>query len=401
MTSLLSIYHYALAFLGRVFFGNPSKDLYVVGVTGTKGKSTTIELMSFVMETAGEKTAVLSTVRRKVGDVNVLHDGNTMPGRFAIQRFLREAVGAGCRYAFIEVTSQGITQHRHRFIDWDVAVVTNLAPEHIEAHGSFEQYAQAKVSFFRSLAWSRKKEKRFFVWEDDNLGDFRLAAEDVSGGRLSVVGNRDVLDLVRSNPFFDAGFNRENAALAVALSRSGGVSDTEIWVALEKFGGVPGRLEFVQKNPFSVVVDYAHTPDSLRSLYSFLRESMVSRNEGGKMVCVLGAAGGGRDAWKRPVMGKVAGEFCDTIILADEDPYDEDPGGILEDISRGIAEQARVIKIGDRRKAIGKAISMAGPGDVVALSGKGSQQGIAVEGGKKIPWNEAAVARGVLGELET
>src|SRR3989338_857487 len=163
MSFLLNIYHFGLAFFGALILMFPGRRIFVVGVTGTKGKSTTIEIMSALMEAAGKRTALISSVRRKIGERSEKSDGNTMPGRFRLQRFLREAIRAGCNYAFVEVTSQGVRQFRHKFIDWDAAMITNLAPEHIEAHGSFEAYKKAKLDFFWAVAGSRKKETLFFI----------------------------------------------------------------------------------------------------------------------------------------------------------------------------------------------------------------------------------------------
>lgn len=392
---MINLYHYLLAFLGALFFGFPSRRLFVVGVTGTKGKSSTIELMSAIIEVAGKKTALLGTVRRKVDSRSIFQDGTTMPGRFALQRFLREAVLAGCDYAFIEVTSQGVIQHRHRFIEWDAACITNLQPEHIEAHGTFERYREAKLAFFRCLSRSRKRLRHFFLMEDAALLPFADAARAVPAARVEIV-SPSIPFSSTENPWFLAGFNRENAALAAAFARSRGVGEDVIRRALLSFPGVPGRVEFIQKEPFAVVVDYAHTPDSLEKLYVFLRNAVL--RDGGRLVCVLGSAGGGRDRWKRPKMGEIASMHCDRIFLTDEDPYDEDPREIVSEIGSGIPPDAlsKADVILDRREAIRAALSLARPGDAVVLTGKGSQQSIAVSGDKKIPWDERGVVREAL-----
>ena len=155
---LKNIYHYVLAWVGSVLSWFPSREIFVLGVTGTKGKSTTVELINEILEAAGKKTAMISSLRFKIGDQSIKNlSSNTMPGRFFIQRKLRQAVNAGCKYFLMEVTSQGIAQHRHRFIDFDAALYTNVKPEHIEAHGSFENYRDAKVSFFDYAAHHSKK----------------------------------------------------------------------------------------------------------------------------------------------------------------------------------------------------------------------------------------------------
>jgi len=415
MKPLLNIYHLLWAFVSNIFFHHPSHRLFVVGVTGTKGKSSTLEIMSAIMEGTGAKTAVLSTVRRKVGEVSVSNDGNTMPGRMAIQRFLREAVDAGCRYAFIEVTSQGVAQHRHQFIDWNVAAITHVQPEHIEAHGSFENYREAKLDFFRYVADGSHKRPRLFFVNTDGTGvgyynhiPFEEVAREAAKSRVFLTGKEELLkelaeqcgwaheDIERENPWLGAPFNLENAALAVSFARSETVSWEVIGRALRSLQGVPGRLQYVQHDPFSLVVDYAHTPDSLKKLYGFLKKDDT------KLICVLGATGGGRDKGKRPEMGRIAGECCDEVVFTDEDSYDESPAQIAADLKSGISDsdflESHVHEVLDRREAIRKAVSLAGEGDVIALTGKGSQESIAMKGGAKIPWSDVGVARDVLGE---
>ena len=395
--------------MSALAFGFPSRRLYVVGVTGTKGKSTTVEVMSAIFEAAGEKTAVLSSVTRKVGKQHGRNmTGNTMPGRFAIQKFLADAVRAKCTYAFIEVTSQGVVQHRHRFIDWNAAVFLNLAPEHIESHGSFERYRAAKVSFFEYVARSPKKDRLFFINKSDEAESyFEEAVKHNYGNSIYLFSGEDFLRNVLSEHYdlrnekerkalgewVLADFNLEDEAAAYALAKARGVSWDAVAHALTHFKGVPGRLEVAQEKPFVAVIDYAHTPDSLRKLYHTLRKDHLM--SGGKLIAVLSSAGGGRDKWKRPEMGRVAAEFCSFIVLTNEDPYDEKPEDIMEEIKVGILESgfspAKVFALADRREAIRKAFSLAEKGDVVVATGKGNEMFINGKNGSKIPWNERSV----------
>ncbi len=418
MEQLRSLYHWLFAALGNIVFGFPSRKLYVVGVTGTKGKSSTVELMSALFDAAGEKTAVLSSVTRKVGKERARNtSGNSMPGRFAIQKFLHDAVNAKCTYAFVEVTSQGVLQHRHEFIDWNAAVFLNLSPEHIEAHGSFEEYKQAKLAFFRYVAASPKKDRTFLVNEEDAVSpEFAEAVHHNYGNAVLKFSGKKFLretlgahfDLRTEKARNELGewllaeFNLENAAAAVALAQARGVSWSHIEKGLTGFKGVPGRFEIVQKKPFVVVVDYAHTPDSLRKVYATLRNDYCMGPDAGKLICVLGSAGGGRDKWKRPEMGRAAAKYCSEIVLTDEDSYDEKPEDIMNAIKAGILEDnfpvTKIYEVPDRREAIRKAISLAQKGDVVVMTGKGSETSIHTAHGKTIPWNEREIAMEILKE---
>lgn len=397
---LKSIYHYLLSFIGAWFYKWPSRRLFVVGVTGTKGKSTVLEMLNAVLENSGKKTALFSSIRRQVGEKAVANSsGNTMPGRFALQKFLAEAAAAGCQYALIEVTSQGVVQHRHRFIEWDAAILTNLAPEHIEAHGSFENYRQAKANFFRYVARSAKGLVHFFINKDDpNRDYFEKAADRILSAkkRIHFFAAEDFRShLKKKSDFFLAEFNLTNAAAAAALARSQNIEWFAIEGALNNFSGVPGRVQFVQKEPFAVVVDYAHTPDSLEKIYQTVRPEKLRPGWKGELICVLGACGGGRDRWKRPEMGRIAAQYCNKAILTNEDPYDEDPAQILRDIEKGFDSAAPrhlkvngVFKVFDRREALAKAVDLAQKGDVIIATGKGSESWIHLSRGQKIPWNE-------------
>ncbi len=316
--------------------------------------------------------------------------GNTMPGRFFIQRFLRQAVEARCEYAVVEVTSQGIEQSRHRFIRWWAAAFLNLHPEHIEAHGSFEKYREAKVNFFRYV-FRTNREAHFFVnREDESSGYF----EEVVAGQDTHRYAADDIQFELS-PYL-AGINKPNAALAAEIAKAAGMSAEEIIVGMRSFTGVPGRMEIVQREPFAVVIDYAYTPESARLAY---REIKALTGVGGKIITVFGSAGGGRDKWKRPELGRIADEHCGKIILTTEEPYNEKPEDIMEDIAKGVANKEKVEMIVDRREAIKKAVAEAREGDVVALMGKGAEPYIHL-GKKKMPWNERQITEEIMAEIK-
>lgn len=390
---LMLLYHFFWSFIGAFIYWFPSRKIFVIGVTGTKGKTTTLELINAILEAAGKKTALISSLRIKIGEKSQRNlIGNSMPGRLFLKKILNQAVKNGCDYALVEVTSEGIVLSRHRFIGWRIGVLTNLAPEHIESHGSFENYRQAKLSFLQFIA---KKGGKVFLNRGDKYFDFFRKKFKENQLIIYSVDNSLIKSLKNSNPFFEADFIASNAAAAAAVAKFLEIDEKTIEFGLKSFSGVPGRLEFVQYEPFSVVIDYAHTPDSLEAVYKFLKDKWANFRHS-KLVCVLGAAGGGRDKWKRPKMGEIAATYCDEIVLTNEDPYDEDPLEILEQISSGFAnvknsrfsEAGSHWKILDRREAIKKAISLAKEGDVVVLTGKGSEFCIHEKNNRKIPWDE-------------
>jgi len=401
------VYHFLLSVSGRVVFGRLAERMFTIGVTGTKGKTTTIALINAILEKAGEETALLSSVYRKTGEnTERKKSPNTMPGRWYIPKFLKEAATKGSKYAILEVTSQGVEQFRHKFIDWDMAVFLNIHPEHIEAHGSFKKYRRAKVKFFESLRVSKKNPKYFLINGDDKSSMyFKEAAMKTSkkSRKIIIFSKDDIYKMVeeireegKARDWLKADFNLENVAAAVAFAKTRDIQYHIIKKAIIEYEGLPGRLEFVAKKPYSVVVDYAHTPDSLRALYRNLRENYNLADDG-RLICVLGSAGGGRDKWKRPEIGKIMASYGDLAILTSEDPYDEDPHQIISEIESGIPKAQiatfKIIKEIDRKKAIERAISKAKPGDVVVITGIGSQSWFYGPRGEKIPWNEAEIAR--------
>ena len=404
------LYHFFMAFWAALFYGFPSRRLIVVGVTGTKGKTTVVRLLHHILATSGTTTASLSSLGIRIGDKEEENPMKmTMPGRMAIQRFLHDARRAGAEYAIIEVTSEGIRQFRHRFIKFQGAIITGVHPEHIESHGNFEAYLRAKLDLF----WRLPKDATAVINKDDGAWGrfaastgaakvFYSASEVAAGGKPILVRH---VTLSRDGIEFDLGqetifspllgeFNLSNILAAISFATARHISLRSAASAIKTFSGVPGRMEFIQTSPVSVVVDYAHTPESLRSVYEFLKNSRIKTKDV-KLICVLGAAGGGRDKWKRPEFGRIAARYCDEIILTDEDPYDENPFAILEQIKSGFSknpndkiQMTKYEKILDRKEAIKKALTLAKEGDTVVITGKGSETSMAVAGGKKIPWSD-------------
>lgn len=411
--SLLDIirppYHYVLAFLADLRYRHPSKEIIVIGVTGTKGKSTVTEILTRILETDGKKVASLSTIQFKIGDETERNLYKmTLPGRFFVQHFLRRAVDAGCTHAVVEITSEGAKQYRHTFLELDALIFTNLTPEHIESHGSFNKYKDAKLSIANRVELS-KKHPRFLVAniDDEHGQDFlNYKVEHVipySLKNLSLYSlHKDSVSLVFGDitirvPMVGL-FNVYNILAAITLARALDISFATIDKALRNIPPVAGRVEqFTSpKNALkhiTAVVDYAHTPDSLEKLYQAFPDV--------HKVCVLGNTGGGRDSWKRPEMGAIAERYCDEIILTNEDPYDEDPRDIVEQMAKGIGNKDKVEIIMDRRQAIKIALEKAPDNSYVLVSGKGTDPYIMGRNGSKQEWSDAMVVKEELAELTT
>ena len=381
---LLSWYHFALAFLGAVLYGFPSKKIKVIGVTGTNGKTTVVNFTTKILEAASFKVASLSSIKFKVGDKewkNTLK--MTMPGRLKLQKFLRQAVEEGCQYVVLEVTSEGIKQYRHKFIDFEAAVLTNLSPEHIEAHRGFENYKAAKGKLFEST-----KNIHVINLDDDNTEyflKFKARKKYTYGLNQGDINNKDLQFELR----LMGEFNICNALAATCVGVSQGISMEKCKEVVERVEGIPGRMEEVISRPFKVFVDYAFTPNALKQVYGTLNSKFKIQNS--KLICVLGACGGGRDKWKRPVLGEIAATFCQEVIVTNEDPYDEDPAAIIDQVAQGAKGKAK--KILDRREAIRKALESARSGDTIVITGKGCEPWIVEAHGKKISWDDREVVK--------
>ncbi|MFC1700799.1 Mur ligase family protein [Patescibacteria group bacterium] len=384
---VFQIYHWKLALLGALIYGFPSKKIKVIGITGTNGKSTVVYLTSRLLEKAGYKIASISSVEFKIGDKIWPNDLKmTMPGRFKIQKFIREAVNQGCDYLILETTSEGIKQYRHKFINYQTAVLTNLTLEHIESHGSFENYKKTKGELFKIA-------KKIIVNADDENADYFLdlgeekliySLKDVKNIQLTRNGAEFLFNNINFKTNLLGEFNIYNALASITICLSENISLDKI--NFENIRNIPGRLEIIIKEPFTVIVDYAHTPDALEKVYQ------TAKLFNHRIIGVLGSAGGGRDKWKRQEMGKIADKYCDEIIITNEDPYDEDPQKIIDEVANGIKNKT-AIKIIDRQKAIQKALQSAEQGDIVIITGKGCEPWMCVAGGKKISWDDRKIVR--------
>lgn len=414
--ALRPAYHFCFALGAAFWYRFPSRHIAVIGVTGTKGKTTTAELIHTIFSVNGTKVAALTTVDQKIGSVVTPNPLKmTMPGRFAVQKFLREAVRAGCQYAILEVTSEGVKQFRHRFIRFRAGVMTNIAPEHIESHGSFEKYLRAKLDLFYRLPAdgiavmnasdqfstrfraATRARKTYYTKEEIKTPDRVYPIQDFSVTKKGI--SFECGDVVLRSPLLGE-FNAMNILAAISLAASQHVSWEHIQEGLRAVKGIPGRLEMMQTAPFGVMVDYAHTPDSLEKLFS-LAKNFTPR---GRLICVFGTSGGGRDTWKRKEMGKIAAAYCHEVVLTNEDSYDEDTETILHDIAAGFPDvflqKGRVLKmIIDRREGIAEGLRDARKGDLVLVTGKGTEPWMIGLRGSKIPWDDRRVVREELEKL--
>lgn len=398
--ALAPYYHLSLSCIGAIIYRFPAREMVVIGVTGTKGKSSTLEYINTILEHAGHTTALISTIRIKIADRSMPNTMRmTMPGRTYIQRTLRKARQKGCTHALIEMTSEGARQKRDRLLFMDALVFTNLSPEHIESHGSMDAYANAKLSIATRLMHSGKRPRTIVANKDDAYGPRFLAA--VVEQQRSFSLNETPHEASEKNGWFEykgeriainfpGEFSLKNALAAATLADALGIAPEVIKEALANLHTIPGRAENVAgDDAFPVVIDYAHTPDSLEALY----QSYPDRRK----ICVLGATGGGRDHWKRPLMGKIAEQYCAEIILTNEDPYDENPEAIVQQVREGMKKEPTIIM--DRRTAIRSALSLAQEGDAVLITGKGTDPSICGPNGAQIPWSDAQVAREELAAL--
>jgi len=390
------IYHFKMALLGALWYRFPSRHIKVIAVTGTKGKTSVTEILNAILEESGYKTALSNTIRFKIGtDSKPNLYKMSMPGRFFLQKFLRQAVDDGCSYVVMEATSQGAILHRHKFIDFDALIFTNITPEHIEAHGSYENYIAAKLSIADAIVKSNKKPTILITNSDDPVSQKFLEKNFMEKHEYSINEAkpcnvfREGFAMTYKNVLIKSPlsgeFNVLNTLAAIKFAETQNISLEIIKRAIEKLNLIPGRVEKIDKGQnFTVVVDYAHTPDSLEKFYNVFR--------GTRRICVLGNTGGGRDVWKRDEMAKIAERECDEIILTNEDPYDDNPMQIVTDMAGAITEKKPHIVM-DRREAIKLALSIASTGDSVLITGKGTDPYIMGPNDSKIPWSDAEVVR--------
>ncbi len=420
----LSLYHYCFAVFANLVYGIPSRKMLVIGITGTKGKTSTANFVWSVLQKSGIKTGIISTANIRVGEVEEENNFHmTMPGRFFVQKTLSRMVKAGCEVAIVETTSQGIVQFRHIGVQYDVAIFTNLTPEHIESHGSFENYKLAKGKMFEALSTYKQKVwrgKRFLKTiianSDDQSSSYFLnfkseVKKTFSMGQPSDYKATDVELKENATEFSVNGakykisipgfFNIYNALPAIVVGELVGLSQDKIATGLCFLDSISGRLEEVYNvKGFRVFVDYAHEPAGLQSVIEVGNNLKLKE---GKTIVLVGCAGGGRDKARRSVMGNVAGKYSDVVVVSDDEPYEEDPKEILNEIKKGAIEAGKIegenlFVIGDRREGIKKALSLAKSGDAVIFTGLGHQK-VRMIGKEAVEWVERVVVEEELKKL--
>ncbi len=340
MRKLKNYGHWVEAVAAGIYYGFPGRKLKVIGVTGTDGKTTTTNLIYHILTAAGFKTAVLSTL-------SSAH--TTTPDSWKLQRFLAQSAKNKCTHVVLEVSSHAIDQHRIWGINFAVGVLTNIADhEHLDYHKTFENYKNTKMKFINSckIKILPQKSRRY---ETKLVGDF----------------------------------NMQNIASAVAVAKAMNIDDKIIKTAVANFEPPAGRLEVITRKPFTVIVDFAHTPQAFEKVLPEVKKM------GKRLIHVFGCTGD-RDKTKRPLMGSIAAKYDDEIILTHEDTYSENPEKIIDDIQCGISRHSGLSRISDRREAIHKALMLAKPGDVVLLTGVGHQKSLNIAG-KEIPWSDQKV----------
>lgn len=427
--SLLNYYHKILAQFFAFYYGNPSKNLVVIGVTGTNGKSTTVNLIAQLLDCLGHTTGFTSTINFKVGAKVWLNDKKmTMLGRGQLQRFLRQMVKAGCQYAIIETASEGIRQLRHTGIAYDVMVFTNLTPEHIESHGSFDNYKTTKKKVFEYMSALPRKQingkvvsrviaangndqyvKEFIDFPVDTKIIYGLRDEPSGNIAIDILADKIILNdhesrfNVQKTNFttsFIGRYNIYNIVASLATIKGLGFDIATLSDCVHALKHLPGRFEFIEaKQPFKVLIDYAPEPTSLKNLYQAL--DLINYKH---LIHILGSAGGGRDKMRRQTLGKMAGKRADIVIVTNEDPYDENPEAIIKEVATGAHDVGKTFNknlfmINDRKEAMAHAFYIAQSGDMVLITGKGSEQAIVGPKGKKIPWDDRRTAYELLAKM--
>ena len=418
LKNLKSLYHLLFNHLVNIITGRPSESLIVIGITGTKGKTSTVYTLYQTLIKLGLKVGLTSSVYSSNGiELSKNKIRNSMPGRGQIHRLMREAKHNGATVFIVEVTSEGLAQNRHRGIHFDSVIITNLYPEHLEAHGGFENYKKAKGLLFQSFEKSQSKkinsqviEPLAWVNQDDKYQEYyrNLTHKTVYSTGSSKNSTLQMLDIKSDQNGLEFSYQDNNTKqkykvitpvlgefmgynllFVIGVAHWLGYEYSQIDKVLTDLNDIPGRMNKVSTKP-NIFVDYAHIPEALEKVYQTVNSSFKGK---GKTIAILGSCGGGRDTWKRSPMGKVAGQMNDYVIVTDEDPYDENPQAIIDEVFAGVLEAGKVEnenawRVLSRLDAFRKALSLAGPEDNIIITGKGSETSIMRAKGVKEYWND-------------
>jgi UDP-N-acetylmuramoyl-L-alanyl-D-glutamate--2,6-diaminopimelate ligase len=412
--SLVLGYHKTHAYLAALWYGFPSRKMKVIGITGTKGKTTTANFTWAVLTACQNKTGLIGTANIRVGEKEYMNEYHmTMPSPWIIQKLLKQMLDDNCAYVVMEVTSEGIKQFRHFGIDFHVAVFTNISPEHLPSHNnSFEEYARTKAKLFETL----KNQTNYVVTNaDDSQSKYMASFSKVpvitygidSGEKRALnieetpTGVTFQIEKLKINSPILGKFNVYNILPAVIIGLKEGGSATQVESGIQNLTGIPGRMEVMTKDdPCLVIIDYAHEKKSINAL---LDAAHALKKGDGKICIIYGAEGGGRDKRKRGEMSEAVSKKADIGIITVVDPYDDDPKDINNDIARyaesfGMVKEKNLFVIHDRRDAIRFALTGRSKNDIVLIIGKGAEQSMILPTGS-IPWDDRVVTREVLKEL--
>lgn len=399
---------YAMAFVSAAYFGHPAEQMKIIGITGTKGKTTTTYLVKSILEQAGRKVGLIGTIEIIIGDTHI-HAENTTPQSYLIQKYFRMMADAGCDTVVMEVSSQGLMLHRTQGFVFDFGIFTNLEPDHIgeNEHKDFDDYLHCKSLLFRQCrvgivnrddshweAVTKDCTCRLETYGIDTAADLR--AENITflneGGSLGMCFTASGLTELSVKTASPGKFNVYNALTAIAICRHFGVDGAQIQRALAA-AKVKGRTETVRvSDEFTLMIDYAHNAMALKSLLETLRAYNPHR-----LVCLFGC-GGNRAKSRRYEMGEVSGRMADLTIITSDNPRTEEPQAIIDDIKKGIAKtDGRYVEIYDRKEAIAYAIAHGEPGDIIVLAGKGHEDYQEING-VKYPMDERVLIREILEE---
>jgi len=413
--------HKVRGILAALIYRNPSKHLKIIGVTGTNGKTTTCNMIAKILETANYKVGMATTINFKIAEKEWVNKTKmTTVSPFALQKFLSECVKAGCHWVIIETTSHAIVQYRNWGIDYDISILTNITHDHLDYHKTFEEYRDTKAKIFSSgqsiniinvddksaKYFKELPSKRTITYGLDKPDSGHLEKPEILGKKILLEPQSTMFTVI--TPIgqiayelkLPGKFNIYNALAAISVAVALNIHLAVTKQALEAIEFIPGRMEKVDLGQsFTVLVDYAHTPDALEKIFQTLEAAKRAR-----IIAVYGATGD-RDKSKRPILGALGGRYADIVIITDEDPYTEDPVKIIEEVAAGVPRgvhhgESKVsgknfFKVLDRKKAIDKAINMAYKDDIVIIAGKGAEECMVV-GHEKIPWSDKKIAKEVL-----